>query len=312
MNYLVTGGAGFIGSHFCQELLPNLNSDDQLVILDKLGIGSDLENLQGVIGEPGVTFIKGDITIQKDIDLVIEDINIIINFAAESHVDRSITDPGSFVINNVLGTQILLESAKKSNVTMFVQISTDEVYGPIDSGEADEKYILRPSSPYAASKAAADLVALSYFTTFGMDVRVTRCANNFGRNQNEEKLIPLLVKNITENKNLPIYGNGLNVREWIHVTDHCRAILLVIRSGKAGEIYNIGSSDRLTNLEVTELLLTHKPESKSKIEYVKDRLGHDTRYAINSTKIRTELGFVSEKSLLKSVEELFWKQETSS
>jgi len=304
MKYLVTGGAGFIGSHFCQDLIQNFKPNDQLVIIDKLGVGSNLDNLKRILEKPNVNFFKGDITVEEDVKEVISNTQVIVNFAAESHVDRSISDPGGFIRNNVIGTQILLEAARVNEVSKFIQISTDEVYGPIDEGEAFENSILKPSSPYAASKAAADLVVLSYFITYGLDVRITRCANNFGKNQDKEKLIPLLINNIQRNKKLPIYGNGLNIREWIHVSDHCRAISLVIELGRAGEIYNIGSSDRLTNIEVTNLLLQANPKSLSEVQFVEDRLGHDIRYAINSDKLRRELGFTSEKTLENSVEEL--------
>ena len=304
MKYLVTGGAGFIGSHFCQDLLPDLKVNDQLVIIDKLGVGSNLDNLDGLLEKPNITFFKGDITVEEDVSEVISNTNVIINFAAESHVDRSISDPVGFVKNNVIGTQILLEAARINEVSKFIQVSTDEVYGPIDEGEAFETSILKPSSPYAASKAAADLVVLSYFVTYGLDVRITRCANNFGTNQHKEKLIPLLINNIQENKMLPIYGSGLNIREWIHVSDHCRAISLVIESGKAGEIYNVGSSQRMTNVEVAKLLLEHNLNSLSKIEFVEDRLGHDTRYAINSDKIRNQIGFTAEKTLENYIKDL--------
>ena len=200
MKYLVTGGAGFIGSNFCQDLLPDLKANDHLVIIDKLGVGSNLDNLHGLLEKPNITFFKGDITVEEDVSEVISNTNVIINFAAESHVDRSISDPVGFVKNNVIGTQILLEAARINEVSKFIQVSTDEVYGPIDEGEAFETSILKPSSPYAASKAAADLVAISYFVTYGLDVRITRCANNFGINQHKEKLIPLLINNIQENK----------------------------------------------------------------------------------------------------------------
>jgi dTDP-glucose 4,6-dehydratase len=305
MKYLVTGGAGFIGSHFCDLLVVGLPAGDEVVILDKLGVGSDINNLKDVLHSRQVTFVKGDICNSDLTNELIKDVDVVINFAAESHVDRSILDPGSFISNNVLGTQLLLESARINPQIIFVQISTDEVYGPLETGEAIETTALNPSSPYSASKASADLVALSYYKTYGMDVRITRCANNFGLRQNSEKLIPLLISKITSNKPLPIYGNGRNIREWIHVKDHCRAIKTVIDRGKSGEIYNVGSNDRLTNLEVVDLLLSYAKNSTSEVEFVTDRLGHDSRYALDSGKIRRELGFSAEVQLINSIQELF-------
>lgn len=307
MKYLVTGGAGFIGSHFCDLLADGPHSDNEIIILDKLGVGSDLNNIKHVLKSSQVKFIKGDICDPSITNELIKDVDVLVNFAAESHVDRSIIDPGSFISNNVLGTQLLLESARMNPKMVFIQVSTDEVYGSLETGEAIETAFLNPSSPYSASKASADLVAMSYFKTYGLDVRITRCANNFGPRQNTEKLIPLLVSKIISNKPLPIYGNGLNVREWIHVKDHCRAIKTVIESGKSGEIYNIGSSDRLTNLEVVGLLLSYAGYSTSKVQFVEDRLGHDSRYALDSRKIQRELGFTAEFKLVDSIQELFEK-----
>ena len=305
MKYLVTGGAGFIGSHFCDLLVVGLPAGDEVVILDKLGVGSDINNLKDVLHSRQVTFVKGDICNSDLTSELIKDVDVVVNFAAESHVDRSILDPGSFISNNVLGTKLLLESALINPQIIFVQISTDEVYGPLETGEAIETTALNPSSPYSASKASADLVALSYYKTYGMDVRITRCANNFGLRQNSEKLIPLLISKITSNNPLPLYGNGTNIREWIHVKDHCRAIKTVIDRGKSGEIYNVGSNDRLTNLEVVDLLLSYEKNSTSEVEFVTDRLGHDSRYALDSGKIRRELGFSAEVQLINSIQELF-------
>ena len=305
MKYLVTGGAGFIGSHFCDLLADGLQVDHEIVVLDKLGMGSDLNNLSEVLKSSQVNFVNGDICDSALTRELIRDVDVVINFAAESHVDRSILDPGSFISNNVLGTQLLLESARINPEVIFIQVSTDEVYGPLENGEANEATVLNPSSPYSASKASADLVALSYFKTYGMDIRITRCANNFGPRQNSEKLIPLLVSKIVSNKPLPIYGNGENIREWIHVKDHCKAIKTVIERGKSGEIYNIGSNDRLTNLEVVDLLLSYAEHSASKVEFVADRLGHDSRYALDSRKIQNELGFTAETRLANSIQELF-------
>ena len=303
MKYLVTGGAGFIGSHFCDLLADGLQVDHEIVVIDKLGMGSDLNNLSEVLKSSQVNFVNGDICDSALTRELIRDVDVVINFAAESHVDRSIIDPGSFISNNVLGTQLLLESARINPEVIFIQVSTDEVYGPLENGEANEATVLNPSSPYSASKASADLVALSYFKTYGMDIRITRCANNFGPRQNSEKLIPLLVSKIVSNK--PIYGNGENIREWIHVKDHCKAIKTVIERGKSGEIYNIGSNDRLTNLEVVDLLLSYAEHSASKVEFVADRLGHDSRYALDSRKIQNELGFTAETRLANSIQELF-------
>jgi len=304
MRFLVTGGAGFIGSNFCHILKQKLGPTDQVIVVDKLGVGSNLRNLEGFLDSNQTTFVKGDICDSTLINALMKDIDVVVNFAAESHVDRSISDPKAFLINNIQGTQVLLEAARSLRSVIFVQISTDEVYGPIIDGAATEEFSLKPSSPYSASKAASDLIALSYFQTYGLDVRVTRCSNNYGRFQNPEKLIPLLLTNLLKNLELPIYGDGENIREWIHVEDHCKAIIQVIERGSSGEVYNIGTSDRYTNLEIAKILLENNQNSKSKIKYVSDRLGHDFRYALNSEKIIESVGFKPIKEFKTSIAEV--------
>jgi dTDP-glucose 4,6-dehydratase len=296
MNILVTGGAGFIGSNFIQFMLRTYPGV-RITNLDKLTYAGNLENLSPIEKDPSCSsryeFVRGDITDRDLIDRLMADgFDGVVNFAAESHVDRSIEDAGVFVTTNVLGTQALLEGVRKHTETRFVQISTDEVYGSLGPvGRFTEESPLAPNSPYAASKAGADLLCRAYFETFRLPIVVTRCSNNYGPYQFPEKLIPLFVTNATEDKPLPVYGDGLNVRDWIHVEDHCRAIDVVMREGKAGEVYNIGGKSEKTNLEITRLILKNLKKPESLITFVKDRLGHDRRYAIAPDKIEKELGW---------------------
>ena len=283
MRYLITGGCGFIGSHFVRLIL-NKYKDSEVINLDKLTYAGNPENLKDIEKNYRYKFIKGDICDKKLVLDLVKDVDIVVNFAAESHVDRSIIEPESFVKTDVLGTQNLLEACRKFN-KRHLQISTDEVYGSIQNGKFKENDNLNPSSPYSASKASADLLVLSYHITYGLNVIITRTTNNFGPNQYPEKLIPLFVTNLLEGKKVPVYGNGMNIRDWVYVVDNCEAIDFVINNGKAGEIYNIGSDNEKNNLEITKFILKELGKDENSIEYVKDRLGHDKRYALDSTKI---------------------------
>jgi dTDP-glucose 4,6-dehydratase len=289
---LVTGGAGFIGSNFVMYMLKNY-PEYAIVNLDALTYAGNLENLKDIESNTNYRFVKGSITDYDLVDsLVKEGLEGIINFAAESHVDRSIEDPAIFVETNIKGTQILLEAAKKYAVKRFLQVSTDEVYGSLGAtGYFSETTPLAPNSPYSASKTGADLLVRAYHETFGMDTVITRCSNNYGPYQFPEKLIPLIISNALENKSLPVYGDGMNIRDWLHVEDHCSAIALAFFKGKSGEVYNVGGNNERTNIFIVKTILglLNKPESL--ITYVKDRLGHDRRYAIDSTKIQNELGW---------------------
>lgn len=310
MKLLVTGGAGFIGSNFVRRVLDgSLTGVSSITILDKLTYAGTLTNLS-TFPKDSFEFIQGDICDQKLVTSLATRHNAIVNFAAESHVDRSITGARDFVLTNVLGTQTLLEAARAEGVTTFVQVSTDEVYGSIAAGSWAETEPLLPNSPYAASKASADLIARSYFRTYGLDVRVTRCSNNYGPNQFPEKIIPLFITNLIDGIKVPVYGHGLNVRDWLHVDDHCRGIFSVLTGGRAGEIYNIGGGKEFTNLELTQKILNLMGKNESHIEHVADRLGHDIRYSVNIDKISHELGYSPlvnwEVGIAKTVE---WYQE---
>jgi dTDP-glucose 4,6-dehydratase len=282
MKILVTGGAGFIGCNFVRFMLDKY-PDDEIVVLDKLTYAGRMENLQDVMTR--ISFIKGDICNKEDIEKV-KDCDVIFNFAAETHVDRSIIEAGVFVKTDVLGTYNLLEYARKYDVERYVQISTDEVYGSIGSGSFKEENSLDPSSPYSASKAGADLLVRAYHKTYGLPVLITRSSNNFGPYQYPEKLIPLFITNALQNKPLPVYGDGLNVRDWIYVLDNCEAIDLVYQKGAFGEFYNIASGNEKTNLDITHLILSELDKPDSLIQFVKDRPGHDRRYSLDFTRIK--------------------------
>jgi dTDP-glucose 4,6-dehydratase len=283
MRILVTGGAGFIGSNFVHYMLQRYPKD-QIVVLDALTYAGNLNNLKTAMKK--IEFIKGDICDRKLVGKVTKEVDVVINFAAESHVDRSIAEPEPFLTTNVLGTQVLLEAARRFDHEKFVQISTDEVYGSVAEGSFKEWDLLRPSSPYATSKAAADMLAHSYFVTYGLPVLITRSTNNFGPYQHPEKLIPKLIVNAMSDKPLPIYGAGKNVRDWLYVIDNCEAIDLVLRKGKSGEIYNVGAGNEKMNLELANLILKELGKPKSLIKFVNDRPGHDLRYSLNCDKIR--------------------------
>ncbi|GAA4604489.1 dTDP-glucose 4,6-dehydratase [Actinoallomurus liliacearum] len=289
MRFLVTGGAGFIGSNYVRALLcgayPGFE-DARVTVLDKLTYAGRLENLSAVAGHPDLTFVRGDIADGDLLRRLVPGHDFIVNFAAETHVDRSIGAAADFVGTNVLGTQRLLEAAVKSGIQTFVQISTDEVYGSIDEGSWVETDPLLPNSPYSASKAGADLLCRAYHRTYGLDVRVTRCSNNYGPRQFPEKIIPLFVTNLLDGRGIPLYGDGRNVREWLHVADHCRGIQLVLQKGSPGETYNIGGGVELTNADLARRLLAAHGVGWEMVEYVPDRPGHDLRYSVDTTKIR--------------------------
>jgi dTDP-glucose 4,6-dehydratase len=291
MKLLVTGGAGFIGSNFIHYVLKE-HPDWEVVNLDKLTYAGNLENLKDVEGDPRYRFVKGDIADRKLVDNLLQSgFDAIVNFAAESHVDRSILDASPFIETNIRGTQVLLEGARQHRVGKFLQVSTDEVYGSTERGKFTEKSPLSPNSPYAASKAAADLLCLAYWRTYHLPVVITRCSNNLGPFQFPEKLIPLAVTNVLENKPIPVYGDGLNIRDWIYVEDHCRALDIVLEKGKPGEVYNIGADQEKTNLELIQRLLDVMGKPRDLITFVADRPGHDRRYALDISKIAHELGW---------------------
>ncbi len=304
MKLLITGGAGFIGANFVRHILETY-PDYKLINYDKLTYAGNLENLAGLEDNRNYTFVRGDIADRKQVGEVMSaGVDVVLNFAAESHVDRSLEEAAVFIGTNVLGTQVLLEAALKHKVDRFIQISTDEVYGSLGpSGSFTEKTPLSPNSPYAATKAAADLMVRAYFESFSVQAIITRCSNNYGPYQFPEKLIPLFITNALENIPLPVYGDGLYIRDWIHVIDHCRALDLALHRGKPGEIYNIGGGSERTNLEITKLILKHLKKSESLITHVKDRPGHDRRYAIDCSKIKEELGFETSMTLEKGLKQ---------
>lgn len=315
MKILVTGGAGFIGSNFIRYIL-NKYPNYKIINLDALTYAGNLENLLDVDekfgkGQPEgfkrYLFIQGDIRNRELVDRLMGEVEAVIHFAAESHVDRSITNPDEFLSTNILGTQVLLESAKRNNIKKFLHISTDEVYGSIEEGYFTEKDILEPNSPYAASKAGADLLTRSYFKTYNLPVIITRTTNNFGPYQHPEKFFPLFITNLMEGKKVPLYGYGLNRRDWIYVDDNCEALDLIFHQGRIGEIYNISTNtNELSNVEISSLLTYLLGQPPSSIEFVKDRPGHDFRYGIDSSKLRGELGwnhkYNLKEGLLKTID----------
>ena len=299
MRILVTGGAGFIGSNFVHHELEN--HDEEIITLDSLTYAGTTDNLTGVMDHPNHEFVEGDI---RDAELVrdlISDIDAIVNFAAESHVDRSIEGTKPFVETNVQGTQTLLDAAKEADIDRFLQISTDEVYGEILDGKFTEDDALEPRNPYSATKAGADLLVQSFETTYDLPIVITRTCNNFGPRQHPEKLIPKFIQHASQGKPLPVYGDGSNVREWIYVSDNCRALDRVLRKGNVGEVYNIGSHEERTNLEVTEAILDAVGANEDLIEFVDDRAGHDQRYALETTKVE-ELGWEPQYSFEEGLE----------
>lgn len=290
MRLLVTGGAGFIGSHFVRKLLSE-SDVREVTVLDSLTYAGNLANLSDFNSDPRFRFVKGDICDLSLVSDLIQGITHIVNFAAESHVDRSISDSGDFIRTNIVGTHTLLKAAKDQRSVRFLQISTDEVYGSISDGEWDEDSPLLPNSPYSASKASADLIVKSFCNTYGLDAIITRCSNNFGPNQYPEKLIPLSIIRLSQGKNINIYGNGLNVRDWLHVSDHCEGIYLALRLGRRGSTYNFGGGMGKSNIEVAHQILTNMNLGGDRIDFIEDRKGHDFRYAVSFSKARLELGF---------------------
>jgi dTDP-glucose 4,6-dehydratase len=295
MNLMITGGAGFIGSRFAELLVSQKipNQFSSITVLDNLTYSGNLTNLDSIISTPEFYFHKVDICNQTEVEAVIKEhsIDVIVNFAAESHVDRSIESSYEFLHTNVMGTQNLLDLAKKYSVTRFLQVSTDEVYGAIPEGSWDEDEPLKPNSPYSASKAGADLLVLAYGKTFGINVGITRCCNNYGLRQFPEKIIPLFVSNLIDGKRVPIYGDGNQIREWIHVDDHCHGVFEVLQNGKSGEIYNIAGTNELRNIELARKIISYFDKNEDEaFEFVEDRKGHDIRYSLTGNKSRTELG----------------------
>ena len=318
MNILVTGGAGFIGSNFVRMIANgDLRGVSGLQVLDKLTYAGVKSNLDLAVNFPTYEFIQGDICDPIVIGELIQHADAVVNFAAESHVDRSISGAVDFVQTNIVGVQVLLDAIKASGRDIrFLQVSTDEVYGSIESGSWTEDWPLLPNSPYSASKASGELLARSYFRTHGVDVVVTRCSNNYGTHHFPEKLIPLFVTNLLEGKKVPVYGTGENVRDWLHVDDHCRGIHSVLMNGRSGEVYNIGGGRELTNNEITTLILEAMKFDDSSIEYVEDRKGHDLRYSVDWSKINRELGYEPqvkfEDGLMETIQwyrdnEAWWK-----
>ena len=319
MNLLVTGGAGFIGSNFIRHILYKY-PEYRVINLDKLTYAGNLENLTGVDKDPRYAFERGDICDKARVQLCVMryEIDAIINFAAESHVDRSILGAAEFVQTNIAGTNVLLEVAKELKIKRFLQVSTDEVYGSLGStGLFTEETSLHPNSPYSASKASADMLVLAYQHTFGLPVVLTRCSNNYGPYQFPEKLIPLMIANAINNTSLPVYGDGMNIRDWLHVKDHCSAIDEVLHRGKIGEVYNIGGNNEKPNIEIVRLILQNLGKPESLVAYVKDRPGHDRRYAIDSSKIQHELGwtpsYTFERGIAETIKwyvdnQLWWKR----
>jgi dTDP-glucose 4,6-dehydratase len=324
MKLLVTGGAGFIGSNFVRMALTNKFPDfnvDQLTVLDLLTYAGDEENLKPVASDKRYKFVKGDI---RDLELakkLMQDADQVVHFAAESHVDRSIEGGSEFVSTNVMGTQVLLDAAKSSNIKRFVHVSTDEVYGSISEGSWPEDHPLLPNSPYSASKAGSDLLVRAYNRTHKLDTVITRCSNNYGQYQFPEKVMPLFITNIIEGKKVPLYGNGLNVRDWLHVDDHCRGIALALTKGRAGEVYNIGGGTELTNVELTHKILKAIGVGEEFIQPVEDRKGHDLRYSVDISKINKELGYSPQVNFEEGLEqtidwyknnEAWWKKHKQS
>jgi len=306
MKLLVTGGAGFIGSNFVRMALTDKFPDfnvEQLTVLDLLTYAGDEENLKPVLSDKRYKFVKGDI---RDLELakkLMQDADQVVHFAAESHVDRSIEGGSEFVSTNVMGTQVLLDAARSTNIKRFVHVSTDEVYGSISEGSWPEDHPLLPNSPYSASKAGSDLLVRAYNRTHKLDTVITRCSNNYGQYQFPEKVMPLFITNIIEGKKVPLYGNGLNIRDWLHVDDHCRGIALALTKGRAGEVYNIGGGTELTNVELTHKILEAMGVGEEFIQPVEDRKGHDLRYSVDISKINKELGYSPQVNFEEGLEQ---------
>ncbi|WP_037906802.1 dTDP-glucose 4,6-dehydratase [Actinacidiphila yeochonensis] len=311
---LVTGGAGFIGSHYVRTLLgPQGPGDVQVTVLDKLTYAGNPANLDEVRSHPGFAFVEGDICDADLVNKLLAEQDQVVHFAAESHVDRSILGATEFIRTNVAGTQTLLDAALRTGLKTFVHISTDEVYGSIDEGSWPEDHPLQPNSPYSAAKASSDLIALAYHRTHGLDVRVTRCSNNYGHHHFPEKVIPLFITNLLDGKHVPLYGDGGNVRDWLHIDDHVQGIDLVRTKGRPGEVYNIGGGTELSNKELTGMLLEACGAGWDSVDHVQDRKGHDRRYSVDCTKIRTELGYEPRKDFATGLAEtVAWYRDNRS
>ena len=307
MTIIVTGGAGFIGSNFIFYQLAS-HPEDRVVCLDKLTYAGNLSTLASVMDKPNFRFVRADICDREAVDRLFaeEKPDVVVNFAAESHVDRSIEDPGVFLRTNVLGTQVLMDACRKHGIGRYHQVSTDEVYGDLPLDRPDlfftEETPLHASSPYSASKAGADLLALAYHRTFGLPVTISRCSNNYGPYHFPEKLIPLMIANCLNDRPLPVYGKGENVRDWLYVEDHCKAIDLIVRRGRAGEVYNVGGHNEMRNIDIVKLICRELGKPESLITYVADRKGHDMRYAIDPTKIHNELGWLPETKFADGIQ----------
>ena len=317
-TFLVTGGAGFIGSNFIRYLI-NKYKDVEIVNLDKLTYAGNLDSLKDVENNPRYRFMHGDICNEILVNEIMPEIDVVVNFAAESHVDRSIGAPDDFIKTDIFGAFVLLEAARRNKVERFIQISTDEVYGSIETGSFTETDPLMPSSPYSASKSGADRIAYSYFVTYNLPVQITRCSNNFGPYHYPEKLIPLFITNALDDKKLPIYGDGKNIRDWIYVEDHCEAIDFVYTNGTVGEVYNIGGDNERTNLEITEYIVTKLEKPKSLMTFVVDRKGHDRRYSLDCTKLndlgwhpRHDFEAAMDKTIQWFVESRWWWEKLKS
>lgn len=314
MKLLVTGGAGFIGSNFIKYWFAKYPADT-IVCLDLFTYAGNIENIREFLQNPNFVLIKGDITDSEAVKFAMRGCDYVVNFAAESHVDRSIAGAAQFVKTNVLGTQVLLDVARHANIKRFHHVSTDEVFGSLSLGDInlfDEKSPMSPNSPYSASKASSDLLVRSYFKTYNLPVTISNTSNNYGPFQYPEKLIPLVITNALQDKKIPVYGDGLNVRDWIHVYDHCVGIDLILKNGTAGETYCIGGDAEYPNISIVKLILSILGKSENLIEYVKDRAGHDRRYAINSNKIKSELNFQHSYNFISGIEETVkWYQENT-
>jgi dTDP-glucose 4,6-dehydratase len=302
MKLLVTGGLGFIGSNFCRHMLTKY-ADIELVNVDKIGIGANPANLHDIENDKRYTFIEGDICNPQLLDKIIRDMDVVVNIAAETHVDRSIADPNLFLQNNTVGTFNILEAMRKHNhKTKMLQVSTDEVYGQVLEGSFTENDPPKPSNPYSASKAAADMFVFSYCKTYGLNVSITRCTNNFGPYQLPEKLIPKTIIRALRNLPIPIYGSGTNIRDWIYVEDHCEAVDLVLHEGKAGEVYNVSAGNEISNIEIAKKILTIMQKPEDLITFVEDRPGHDIRYSLDSTKMRSQIDWQPKFPFKQSLE----------
>ena len=318
MTIIVTGGAGFIGSNFIFYMLKN-HPEDRIVCLDCLTYAGNLSTLESVMENPNFRFVKGDITDREAVDKLFgeEKPDIVVNFAAESHVDRSIDNPGVFLHTNIMGTQTLMEACRKYGIQRYHQVSTDEVYGDLPLDRPDlfftETTPIHTSSPYSASKASADLLVMAYYRTYKLPVTISRCSNNYGPYHFPEKLIPLMIINALADKPLPVYGTGENVRDWLYVEDHCKAIDLIIRKGRVGEVYNIGGHNEMKNIDIVKIIIKALGKPESLITYVKDRAGHDRRYAIDPTKIHDELGWSPETKFADGIQKTIkWYLENRS